>query len=144
MKIAIINGPNLNLTGIRQTEIYGETDFGTYMEKLRSTYPQYDILYFQSNHAGEIIDKVQEIGFSYDAILLNAGAYTHTSMALGDAVASIQSPVIEIHISNIFSREHYRHNSYISKHARALICGFGLETYALALHGLNSIISPKE
>ncbi|MFC2114394.1 type II 3-dehydroquinate dehydratase [Bacteroidota bacterium] len=143
MKICIINGPNLNLQGIRQPEIYGTISFKEYLLELKSNFPEAELAYFQSNHVGELIDKLHEIGFSYDGIILNAAAYTHTSVALGDAVAAISTPVIEVHISNIYSREVYRQHSFISKHAKAVICGFGLESYSLAMQGLIKLINPQ-
>ena len=143
MKIIIINGPNLNLQGIREKEIYGNKTFKEYLLEMQSNFPEIQLDYFQSNHVGELIDKLHEVGFTYDGILLNAAAYTHTSVALGDAVAAIKTPVVEVHISNIFSREPFRHTSFISKHARALICGFGIESYELALHGLLKLINQE-
>ncbi|MEA3495859.1 MAG: type II 3-dehydroquinate dehydratase [Bacteroidota bacterium] len=135
MRIIIINGPNLNLLGIRETDIYGEKSFDDYLVGLKEKFPQHKIEYFQSNHEGELIDKIQEVGFSYDAIILNAGGYTHTSVALADAVASINTPVYEVHISNIYARENYRKISYISQHAKAVISGFGIDVYELAVRG---------
>ena len=133
MRIIIINGPNLNLLGSREPSIYGTLSFDDYLEKLRNDFPQHSIDYFQSNIEGEIIDKLQEIGFSYDGIILNAGGYTHTSVAIGDAVKAIETSVIEVHISNVFAREEYRHISYIAPHAKGSITGFGLDSYRLAL-----------
>jgi 3-dehydroquinate dehydratase II len=133
MKIIIINGPNLNLLGKRQPEIYGSKSFEDYLNELKARYPGISIDYFQSNHEGELIDKIQQAGFEYEGIILNAGGYTHTSVAIGDAVASIKTPVIEVHISNIFARETYRHHSYISPYARAIISGCGMEGYEYAL-----------
>lgn len=137
MKICIINGPNLNLLGTRETKIYGNKDFETFYEDLKSEYPNIAFKYFQSNIEGEIIDHLQEEGFSADGILLNAAAYTHTSVGIADAIKSIDSPVIEIHISNVFSREDYRHKSFISPVAKGIIAGFGLDSYRL---GVESII----
>ena len=133
MKILILNGPNLNLTGIREPEKYGTESFGDYLNKLQLKYNYIDFEYFQSNVEGEIINKLQEVGFDYDGILLNAGAYTHTSIGIADAVASIKTPVIEIHISNIFSREDARHVSHVGKHCVGVVAGFGLDSYRLAL-----------
>ncbi|MCH1548038.1 MAG: type II 3-dehydroquinate dehydratase [Flavobacteriaceae bacterium] len=132
-KIIIINGPNLNLLGKRQPEIYGNIDFDTFFTKQQKIYKNLDLTYFQSNIEGEIINKLHEIGFCYDGIILNAAAYTHTSVGIGDAVASIETPVIEVHISNIHSREEFRQHSFISKHAKGVILGFGLDSYRLAL-----------
>ena len=133
MKIAIINGPNLNLLGKRETTIYGEHTFESYFENLTKKYSNIQLSYFQSNIEGELIDKLQELGFTYDGILLNAAAYTHTSVGIGDAVKAIRTPVIEVHISNTFSREEFRHQSYISSGAKGVILGFGLQSYELAL-----------
>jgi 3-dehydroquinate dehydratase-2 len=133
LKIAIINGPNLNLLGIRETEIYGEQTFDHFFDALTKKYSLHHLTYFQSNVEGELINKLQELGFTYDAIILNAGAYTHTSVAIADAVAAIKSPVIEVHISNIFSREDFRHVSYLGKYCKGSISGFGLLGYELAL-----------
>ena len=137
MKICIINGPNLNLLGTRETEIYGSKDFEAFYEDLKSEYPNIAFEYFQSNIEGEIIDHLQKEGFSADGILLNAAAYTHTSVGIADAIKSIDSPVMEIHISNVFSREDYRHKSFISPVAKGIIAGFGLNSYRL---GVESII----
>ena len=133
MKIIIINGPNLNLLGRREPEIYGNQTFEDYFSILKNKYPNLDMDYFQSNIEGELISKIQEVGFSYDGIILNAAAYTHTSIGIGDAVKAISTPVIEIHISNTFSRETFRHQSYISPNANGVIIGFGLKSYDLAL-----------
>ncbi len=133
MKISIINGPNLNLLGKREPEIYGSLTFEAYFETLKNTFPAIDFEYFQSNIEGELISKIQEFGFLHDGIILNAGAYTHTSIGLGDAIKAIPAPVIEVHISNTFSRESFRHQSYISGHARGVILGFGLQSYELAI-----------
>jgi 3-dehydroquinate dehydratase-2 len=133
MKISIINGPNLNLLGKREPEIYGNQDFETYFEKLKTKFPLVELSYYQSNVEGEIINKLQEIGFSHDGIILNAGAYTHTSVAIGDCVKAITTPVVEVHISNTFSRENFRHQSYISPNANGVIIGFGLKSYELAI-----------
>jgi len=133
MKIIIINGPNLNLLGKREPEVYGNETFESYFEKLQVQFPNATLEYFQSNIEGEIISKLQETGFSFDGIVLNAGAYTHTSIGIGDAVKAIATPVVEVHISNTFSRETFRHQSYISPNAKGVIIGFGLESYELAL-----------
>ena len=133
MQIIIINGPNLNLLRKREPEIYGSQTFEDYLNQLRLKFPEVKLDYFQSNIEGEIIDKIQETGFSYDGIILNAAAYTHTSIGIGDAVKAITTPVIEVHISNTFSREEFRHQSYISPNAKGVILGFGLQSYDLAL-----------
>ena len=133
MKIIIINGPNLNLLGKREPEIYGYQTFEDYFSVLKTNYPTFELDYFQSNIEGELISKIQEVGFSYDGIILNAAAYTHTSIGVGDAVKAISTPVIEVHISNTFSRETFRHQSYISPNANGVIIGFGLKSYDLAL-----------
>ena len=133
MKIIIINGPNLNLLGKREPEIYGSTTFEEFMEGLQEKYQDVELAYFQSNIEGELIDKIQEVGFSYDGIILNAAAYTHTSVGLGDAVKAVTTPVIEVHISNTYAREDFRHKSYISPGAKGVILGFGLQGYELAL-----------
>jgi len=133
MQILILNGPNLNLLGQRETTIYGNQDFDSFFNELKSQFPDFQLDYFQSNIEGEIINKLQEVGFSYDGIVLNAGAYTHTSVAIGDCIKAITTPVIEVHISNTFSRETFRHQSYISPNAKGVIIGFGLQSYVLAL-----------
>mgnify|MGYP006195671673 CR=1 FL=1 len=133
MHLLILNGPNLNLLGQRETTIYGNQSFDSYFNELKLQFPLVQLDYFQSNVEGEIINKLQEVGFSYDGILLNAGAYTHTSVAISDCVKAITSPVIEVHISNTFSRETFRHQSYISPNAKGVIIGFGLKSYALAI-----------
>lgn len=133
MNIIIINGPNLNLLGKREKEIYGDLSFETFLNDLKLKYPKVQLSYFQSNIEGELINKLQEVGFNYDGIILNAAAYTHTSVGLGDAVKAITTPVIEVHISNTFSREPFRHQSYISAEAKGVILGFGLQSYELAL-----------
>ena len=132
-KIIIINGPNLNLLGKRQPEIYGDINFDDFIAEQKDKFPSISITYFQSNIEGEIIDKLHQVGFDFDGIILNAAAYTHTSVGIGDAVASITSPVIEVHISNTYSREEFRHVSFISPHAKGVILGFGLKSYGLAL-----------
>lgn len=133
MQIIIINGPNLNLLGKREPEIYGNQNFEDHLQQLRLKFPEIDLQYFQSNVEGEIITKIQEIGFSIDGIILNAAAYTHTSIGIGDAVKAITTPVVEVHISNTFSREEFRHQSYISPNAKGVILGFGLQSYDLAI-----------
>jgi len=133
MQLLIINGPNLNLLGKREIDIYGKQSFEEYFTELQSKYKNRKLSYFQSNVEGDIINKLHECGFSYDGIIINAGAYTHTSIAIADAVAAITSPVIEIHISNIFAREDYRHVSYLGKHCIGSISGFGLKSYNLAI-----------
>jgi 3-dehydroquinate dehydratase-2 len=133
LKIAIINGPNLNLLGKREVEIYGTKSFEDYFKTLQTKFSNIAFSYFQSNVEGELINKLQEIGFNYDGIVLNAGAYTHTSIAIADAIASIKTPVIEVHISNIFAREDYRHVSYLGKHCKGSISGFGLKGYEMAI-----------
>lgn len=133
MKICIINGPNLNLLGKREPEIYGSQTFEEYLEILKSKFPQVELTYFQSNIEGELISKIQELGFTYDGIILNAGAYTHTSIGIGDAVKAITTPVVEVHISNTFSRESFRHQSFISGNAKGVILGFGMNSYELAV-----------
>lgn len=136
MEIIIINGPNLNLLGRRQPEIYGEDSFEDFLLHLRGLFPEVSLHYFQSNSEGELIDKLHEVGFSYDGIILNAGAYTHTSLAIGDAVAGIDTPVIEVHISNVYKRESFRQHSYLSPYCEGVIVGFGLRGYELAVHYL--------
>ena len=133
MKVIIINGPNLNLLGKREPEVYGSETFEDYFNQLKSKYPSIELDYFQSNIEGELISKIQEVGFLYDGIILNAAAYTHTSIGIGDAVKAISTPTIEVHISNTFSREEFRHQSYISANAKGIIIGFGLKSYELAL-----------
>lgn len=133
MKIVIINGPNLNLLGKREPEVYGYTSFDDYLIVLKEKYTNICLNYFQSNIEGEIITKIQEVGFSYDGIILNAGAYTHTSIGIADAVKAVTTPVVEVHISNTFSRESFRHQSYISPNAKGVIIGFGLKSYDLAI-----------
>ena len=136
MKIQIINGPNLNLLGIREPGIYGKSSFETYLPQLQSKYPDIQIDYYQSNIEGELINKMQEVGFDYDGIILNAGAYTHTSVALHDCIRSLRCPVIEVHISNVHTREEFRHHSFISAACKGVICGFGLDSYRLAISAL--------
>ena len=127
MKIQIINGPNLNLLGTREPGIYGSDTMEAYLDTLRKRYPDIDIDYYQSNIEGELITKLHQVGFTYDGIVLNAGAYTHTSIALHDCIRSLKTPVIEVHISNVHKREEFRHHSYISSACRGVICGFGMD-----------------
>lgn len=136
MKIQIVNGPNLNLLGVREPGIYGSESFESYLSKLREQYPEVEIEYYQSNVEGELINKIQEVGFSFDGIVLNAGAYTHTSIALHDCIRAIKCPVVEVHISNVHQREDFRHHSYISAVCKGVVCGFGLNSYRLAIEGL--------
>ncbi|MWW23866.1 type II 3-dehydroquinate dehydratase [Algibacter lectus] len=132
-KLMIINGPNLNLLGKREPEIYGSLTFEAFFSELKEKYPSVSLEYFQSNIEGEIIDKLHEVGFSIDGIILNAGAYTHTSIGIGDAIKGISTPVVEVHISNTFGREAFRHQSYISPNAKGVILGFGMASYGLAI-----------
>ena len=134
MKIIIINGPNLNLLGKREPSVYGNETFEDYFKSLQSKYPNVELSYFQSNIEGELIDKIHECGFSFDGIILNAAAYTHTSVGIGDAIKGVKTPVVEVHISNVYQRESFRHNSYIAPNAKGIIAGFGLQSYELALH----------
>ena len=136
MNIMIINGPNLNLLGRREPEIYGSNSFEAYLDELRKKMPDVNIDYYQSNIEGELINKMQEVGFTYDGIVLNAGAYTHTSIALQDCMRSLKAPVVEVHISNVHKREEFRHKSMISCACLGVICGFGLDSYRLAIEGI--------
>lgn len=136
MKIQIVNGPNLNLLCVREPGIYGSDSFESYLAKLREQYPDVEIEYYQSNVEGELINKIQEVGFSFDGIVLNAGAYTHTSIALHDCIRAIKCPVVEVHISNVHQREEFRHHSFISAACKGVVCGFGLNSYRLAIEGL--------
>ena len=138
MKLIIINGPNLNLLGIREKEIYGETSFEEYYKSLKNKFRNINLEYFQSNHEGELIEKIQEIGFSYDGIIINGGGFTHTSIALRDAIASVSTPAIEVHISNILSREDFRKKSYLSDVCEGIISGLGLMGYEYAINYFNS------
>jgi len=133
MKILIINGPNLNLLGKREPDVYGSITFEEYFGKIKTRYKKLEFEYYQSNVEGELIDKIHEVGFEYDGIIINAGAYTHTSVALRDAIAGIETPVIEVHISNTHQREEFRHHSYISPVCKGIILGFGLDSYRLAI-----------
>ena len=133
MNIAILNGPNLNLLGKREPDVYGNKDFVQYFEQLQSLFPEINMTYYQSNVEGELINELQRVGFDVDGIILNAAAYTHTSVGIGDAIKAIAAPVIEVHISNTFSREDFRHTSFITPNAKVLILGFGLDVYRLAI-----------
>ena len=133
MKLQIINGPNLNLLGVREQSIYGNASFETYLKELQAKFSIVQIDYFQSNIEGEIINKLHEVGFIYDGIILNAGGYTHTSVAIADAIAAIKTPVVEVHISNIYAREEYRHVSLTGKNCKGVLTGFGLDGYKLAV-----------
>ncbi|TYA56346.1 type II 3-dehydroquinate dehydratase [Formosa maritima] len=132
-KLIIINGPNLNLLGKREPQIYGSLTFKEFFETIKEKYPQVSLEHYQSNVEGELINKIQDVGFSYDGIILNAAAYTHTSVGIGDAVAAIETPVVEVHISNTFNREDFRHQSYVAPNAKGIIVGFGLQSYELAI-----------
>lgn len=136
MRILILNGPNLNLLGKREPEIYGRKSFEDYFGELQAQFPEHTLEYFQSNHEGALLDKLHEVGFSYDGVVFNAGAYTHTSVALGDAIAGISTPVIEVHISNVHRREAFRHRSYLSAHCAGIIVGLGLQGYALGVQAI--------
>jgi 3-dehydroquinate dehydratase-2 len=138
MNIQIINGPNLNLLGVREKSVYGETSFEDYLDTLRKRYANITINYYQSNVEGEIINKLHEVGFSADGIVINAGAYTHTSVAIADAIAAIKSPVIEVHISNVYKREEFRHKSLLAANCKGVIAGFGLDSYRLAIENIVS------
>lgn len=133
MKIQIINGPNLNLLGTREKNIYGDESFDNYFKTLKSKFDKLDLYYFQSNIEGEIIQKIQEVGFEFDGIIINAAAYSHTSVGIGDAIRSITCPCVEVHISNTYSREEFRHKSYLSPYVKGVVLGFGLKSYDLAL-----------
>lgn len=136
MKIQIINGPNLNLLGLREPEIYGGHSFDTYLEKLQAAYPAVTLTLYQSNVEGELINKIQEAGYGSEGIILNAGGYTHTSVAIRDAIKAVPAPVVEVHISNVYAREDFRHHSMLSAVCRGVIAGFGLDSYRLALEAL--------
>ena len=133
MKLQIINGPNLNLLGTREKDIYGDQNFNEYFKKLQLNFKNIELHYFQSNIEGELINKIQDVGFDFDGIIINAAAYTHTSVGIGDAIRSISSPVVEVHISNIYSREEFRHKSFLSAHVKGIVLGFGLRSYDLAI-----------
>ena len=134
--IEIINGPNLNLTGKREPEVYGSTTMEEYLEGLRARFPEVEITYYQSNVEGELIDRIQQIGFRYDGLIVNLGGYSHTSVALRDALLAVPAPKVEVHLSNIFAREEYRHHSLITSACRGMVCGLGLQGYELALRAL--------
>ncbi len=135
-KLLILNGPNLNLLGVREPEVYGTTTFEQYFSTLKIAFPEFELTYFQSNVEGELINKLHEVGFTYDGIVMNAGAYTHTSIAIADAISGIKTPVIEVHISNVHAREEFRHKSQIAAVCTGVIAGFGLKSYELALRAL--------
>ncbi len=134
MNIVILNGPNLNLLGTREPDVYGSESFASFLERLKLSFPHVNIDYFQSNVEGELINKLHDTGFSADGIIFNAGAYTHTSVAIADAIAAVKTPVIEVHISNVYTREEYRHQSLMAKHCAGVITGFSLDSYTLAMH----------
>lgn len=138
MQIIIINGPNLNLLGSREPDTYGDTSFQIYFEQLKTVFPTLEIHYYQSNVEGEIINKLHEVGFTYDGIVLNAGGYTHTSVAISDAIAAIEVPVVEVHISNVHAREDYRHHSLLAKNCKGIVTGFGLKSYEMAVDSFLS------
>jgi len=138
MKIQIINGPNLNLLGVREKSIYGNTDFESYLTELRNRFASLEIEYYQSNIEGEIINKIHEVGFNFDGIVLNAGAYTHTSVAIADAIAAVKTPVVEVHISNVYKREEFRHHSMLAASCKGVIAGFGMDSYRLAIESLTT------
>lgn len=138
-RILIINGPNLNLLGKREPGVYGSQSFETYFEELKNRYNTAELTYFQSNTEGFIIDKIHETGFGFDGIIINAGAFTHTSIAIADAIRSVTTPVIEVHISNVFKRESYRHHSYLSEACKGCIVGFGLDSYRLAIEAFLNV-----
>ena len=133
MQIIIINGPNLNLLGTREPNTYGNTSFQTYLDLLKTVFPALDLHYYQSNIEGELINKLHEVGFTYNGIVLNAGGYTHTSVAISDAIAAIEVPVVEVHISNVHAREDYRHHSLLAKNCKGVVTGFGLKSYEMAI-----------
>ena len=134
--IEIINGPNLNLTGVREPEVYGSTTMEEYLDGLRKRFPEVEITYYQSNVEGELIDRIQQVGFRYDGLIVNLGGYSHTSVALRDALLAVPAPKVEVHLSNIFAREEYRHHSLITSACRGMVCGLGLQGYELALRSL--------
>lgn len=133
MKLLIMNGPNLNLLGTREPSVYGDQSFDAEFERLQALFPTVELSYFQSNIEGELIDKLHEVGFSYDGVIFNAGGYTHTSVAIGDAIAAIETPVIEVHISNVHAREEFRHTSMLAKNCKGVITGFGMDSYRLGI-----------
>ena len=134
--IHVVNGPNLNLLGKREPAVYGNQNFETFFGQLKESHPDVELTYFQSNVEGELINKLHEVGFTYDSIILNAGAYTHTSIAIADAIRGITTPVLEVHISNVFARENFRHHSYLSEVCKGVIVGFGLDSYRLAIESI--------
>lgn len=138
MRIIIINGPNLNLLGKREPSIYGNQTFEDYFNSLKNQFKNIELSYYQSNIEGKLIDKIQEVGFEFDGIIINAGAYTHTSIAIADAIASITTPVVEVHISNTFARESFRHKSFLSKVCKGIIVGFGMDSYKMAIHSFEN------
>ncbi|MFN8414957.1 MAG: type II 3-dehydroquinate dehydratase [Cytophagaceae bacterium] len=138
MKLLILNGPNLNLLGKREPGIYGAQSFEEFFQSLQTKYPSIELYYFQSNVEGLLVNKIHEVGFDFDGIIFNAGAYTHTSIAIADAIAGIKTPVIEVHISNVYAREEYRHKSFMAKNCKGVITGFGLKSYELALQSFLS------
>ena len=138
MQIIIINGPNLNLLGTREPDTYGDTSFQTYFDQLKTVFPAIDLHFYQSNIEGEIINKLHELGFTCDGIVLNAGGYTHTSVAISDAIAAIEVPVVEVHISNVHAREDYRHHSLLAKNCKGVVTGFGLKSYEMAIDSFLS------
>ena len=144
MKIKIINGPNLNLLGRRQTDIYGTSDFTSFLKKLQEKYPEIELDYYQSNVEGEIVNMIHEVGFSYDGIIINAGGYTHTSISIADALVAVETPAIEVHLTNILAREEYRQMSFIAHACSGSIMGFGLDSYRLGLEGLIEIVRRKK
>lgn len=144
MKVKIINGPNLNLLGRRQTDIYGTSDFMSFLMKLQEKYPEIEIDHYQSNVEGEIVNMIHEVGFSYDGIIINAGGYTHTSISIADALVAVETPAIEVHLTNILAREEYRQMSFIAHACHGTIMGFGLDSYRLGLEGLIEIVRRKK
>lgn len=143
MKILLINGPNLNLLGVREKSIYGSTSFDDYFKTIQNNFPEIDLEYYQSNIEGELINKIHERGFTYDGIIINAGAYTHTSVAIRDAISGVKSPVVEVHISNILTRESFRHESLIGPVCVGSIMGFGLDSYRLGIEAIKEYIKSK-
>ena len=139
MKIMVINGPNLNLLGKREPSVYGTRGFEDFFLELQTRFPKHELHYYQSNVEGELVGKIQEVGFSFDGIVLNAGAYTHTSIAIHDAIGAVSTPVVEVHISNVYAREEYRHKSLITSKCAGLLTGFGLEGYAMAINYLTGV-----
>ncbi|WP_139958097.1 type II 3-dehydroquinate dehydratase [Flavicella sediminum] len=137
MKLLVLNGPNLNLLGKREPTVYGNVSFEAYFEELKNKFPEIELDYFQSNHEGALIDKLHEVGFSYEGIVFNAGAYTHTSVAIADAIKGIETPVVEVHISNVHQREEFRHKSFLSPVCKGVILGFGLKSYELAIESFS-------